>query len=191
MSSSSEKWKRYSFSHVQLFATLWTVAHQALHGILQPRILEWVAISFARGSFWTRDQTWVSYIASIYHLSYQAGEPYVDLNNPIYFSTLYPCINSFLCVYYLVFFKALPVLVIGCLSFLQEVKGMCTHLSVTVSSSILSLFCSVLLQVFPSVSIILSLSYLLTLAAPNCCWNFKHTERLSWLCQLILTLQDI
>ena len=33
------------FSCAQLFATLWTVAHQAaLSGILQARILEWVAI---------------------------------------------------------------------------------------------------------------------------------------------------
>ena len=37
------------FSRVQLFVTLWTVAHQAplSMGILQARILEWVAISFS------------------------------------------------------------------------------------------------------------------------------------------------
>ena len=41
-----------SLSCVQLFATLRTVAHQAplSMGILQARILEWVAISFSRGS---------------------------------------------------------------------------------------------------------------------------------------------
>ena len=38
---------------VQLFATPWTVAYQALrslsvHGIFQARVLEWVAISFSR-----------------------------------------------------------------------------------------------------------------------------------------------
>ena len=34
-----------SLSHVQLFSTLWTVAHQAsLHEILHARILEWIAI---------------------------------------------------------------------------------------------------------------------------------------------------
>ena len=35
--------------HVQLFATPWTVAHQAplFMGILQARILEWVAIPFS------------------------------------------------------------------------------------------------------------------------------------------------
>ena len=35
----------------------------SVHGILQARILERVAISFSRGSSQLRDQTWVSYIA--------------------------------------------------------------------------------------------------------------------------------
>ena len=35
----------------------------SVHGILQTRILEWVAIPFSRGSSWPRDWTWVSYIA--------------------------------------------------------------------------------------------------------------------------------
>ena len=34
-----------------------------VHGILQARILEWVSISFSRGSSWPRDQTQVSRIA--------------------------------------------------------------------------------------------------------------------------------
>ena len=33
------------------------------HGIFQARLLEWVAISFSRGSSWPRDQTQVSCIA--------------------------------------------------------------------------------------------------------------------------------
>ena len=42
----------HALSHVQLFATPWTVAHQALPsmGILQTRILEWVATPSSRGS---------------------------------------------------------------------------------------------------------------------------------------------
>ena len=35
----------------------------SVHGIFQARILEWVVISFSRGSFQLRDQNWVSYIA--------------------------------------------------------------------------------------------------------------------------------
>ena len=35
----------------------------SVHGIFQARVLEWVAISFSRGSPQRRDQTWVSRIA--------------------------------------------------------------------------------------------------------------------------------
>ena len=35
----------------------------SINGILQARILEWVAIFFSRGSSWPRDQTQVSHIA--------------------------------------------------------------------------------------------------------------------------------
>ena len=50
------------FGHVRLFVTTWTVARQAplSMGFFQARILGWVAISFSRGSFRPRDQTWVS-----------------------------------------------------------------------------------------------------------------------------------
>ena len=34
----------------------------SVHRILQARILEWVAISFSRGSSWPKDQTWISCI---------------------------------------------------------------------------------------------------------------------------------
>ena len=55
----------YSLSYNWLFATPWTVACQAplSMGILQARILEWVAMPYARGSFQPRDRTQVSCIA--------------------------------------------------------------------------------------------------------------------------------
>ena len=48
----------------------------SVHGILQARVLEWVAISFFRGSSRPRDQTLVSHIVGrrFYHLSHQ-GSP--------------------------------------------------------------------------------------------------------------------
>ena len=54
-----------AFSYVRLFATLWTVAHQAplSMGILLARILEWVAMPSSRGSSQLRDQAQVSRIA--------------------------------------------------------------------------------------------------------------------------------
>ena len=45
-----------------------------VHGILQARILEWVASPFSKGSFQLRDGTRVCCIAwSLYHLSDQGG----------------------------------------------------------------------------------------------------------------------
>ena len=46
--------------------TPWTVCSllgSSVHGILQARILEWVAISFSRGSYWPRNWTQISCIA--------------------------------------------------------------------------------------------------------------------------------
>ena len=47
--------------------TLWTVAHQAplSMGILQARILEWVAMPSFKGSPQLRDQTHISYVSCI------------------------------------------------------------------------------------------------------------------------------
>ena len=41
----------------------------SVHGIFQARILEWVAISYSRGSSWPRDQTFISWIGRqiLYH----------------------------------------------------------------------------------------------------------------------------
>ena len=46
------RWHAKPLSRVQLFATSWTVAHHAplSMGILQARILEWVAMPSSRGS---------------------------------------------------------------------------------------------------------------------------------------------
>ena len=54
-----------SLSRVWLFVTPWTVARQTAlsPGILQARLLEWVAIPFSRVSSQPRDLTWVSHIA--------------------------------------------------------------------------------------------------------------------------------
>ena len=46
----------------------------SVHGIFQARILEWVAISFSRGSSWPRDQTWVSHIVGRHFTSEPPGK---------------------------------------------------------------------------------------------------------------------
>ena len=60
-----------SFSCVWLFVTSWTVA---LRGILQARILEWVAISLSRGSSRPRDWIHVSCIAGGSFICWATGE---------------------------------------------------------------------------------------------------------------------
>ena len=54
-------------SHIQLFATSWTVARQALLSMefSQARILEWVAISYSGGSSLPRYQTLISCVSCI------------------------------------------------------------------------------------------------------------------------------
>ena len=50
------------FSPVWFSATIWTHSPpgSSIHGILQARILEWIAMPSSRGSSWPRDQTQVS-----------------------------------------------------------------------------------------------------------------------------------
>ena len=59
------------FSHVQFFATLWTVAHQTplSMGFSRQEYLEWVAISFSRGSSQPRHRTQVSHIVASRHFN--------------------------------------------------------------------------------------------------------------------------
>ena len=48
-----------------------------IYGISQARILEWVAISFSRGSSRPRDQTPVSSIAGGFFTTEPSGKPYL------------------------------------------------------------------------------------------------------------------
>ena len=66
-----------------LVAQLWTtlcdpmeysLPGSSVHGILQARILEWVAISFSKGSSQPRDWTWVSHFAGTFFTSEPSGK---------------------------------------------------------------------------------------------------------------------
>ena len=73
------KWKWRPLSHVWLFVNPWTV----VHGILQGRILEWVADPFSSVSSQSRNGTRVSYIAGgFYQLNHQGvtWEAYLPSN---------------------------------------------------------------------------------------------------------------
>ena len=62
-----QKWK--SLSHVPLFETPW-----AVRGILQARILEWVAFPFFREPSQPRDQTQLPHIAGRFFTSWATRE---------------------------------------------------------------------------------------------------------------------
>ena len=47
----------------------------SVHGILQARILEWVAIPFSKESSQSRDQTWVSHPAGRFFTTEPPGKP--------------------------------------------------------------------------------------------------------------------
>ena len=58
------------FSHVLLFVTPWAVSPpgSSVHGILQVRILQWVAMLSSRGSSQIRNRTLISYSScAVYH----------------------------------------------------------------------------------------------------------------------------
>ena len=52
-----------------------TLPGSSVHGILQARILKWVAISSSRGSSWLRDWTCVSCIAGRFFTTEPSGKP--------------------------------------------------------------------------------------------------------------------
>ena len=66
----SWKWTWKSLSSVWLFVTPSTV-----HGILQARILEWVAFPYSKGSSQPRNRTQVSHIAGGFFTSWTQGKP--------------------------------------------------------------------------------------------------------------------
>ena len=53
----------------------YSLTGSSVQGILQARILKWVAISFSRESFQPRNQTWVSFIARGFLLTELQGKP--------------------------------------------------------------------------------------------------------------------
>ena len=58
-------------NYVQLFCNSmdYNLPVSSVHGIFQARILEWVDISFSRGSYWPRDRSYISCIVrqNLYH----------------------------------------------------------------------------------------------------------------------------
>ena len=68
-------WSLWWRHEVKLLSRIWlwnrmdcSLPGFSIHGIFQARVLEWVAISFSRGSSWPRDWTQVSRIADRHNI---------------------------------------------------------------------------------------------------------------------------
>ena len=95
----------YLLSCVQIFCDLMDCSPLAssVHGILQARILEWVAISFSRGSSQPRDWTCISYIGRriLYHwVTWEAPNnkewnPDKGYQIGVMGSKMVPCVGNF------------------------------------------------------------------------------------------------
>ena len=48
----------------------------SVHGILQARVLEWIAVPFFRGSSWPRDWTWISWVAGRFFTIWATGKTF-------------------------------------------------------------------------------------------------------------------
>ena len=62
----------------QLYLSLCDLMGYTVHGILQARILEWVAIPFSRGSSQPRDQTQAFCIAGKFFTSWASREAQLE-----------------------------------------------------------------------------------------------------------------
>ena len=72
------KWVSEWVKVAQSCPTLCDPIDYRVHGILQARILEWVAFPFSRGYFQPRDQTQVSHIAGGFSTSWAMREAVCD-----------------------------------------------------------------------------------------------------------------
>ena len=72
----------------------------SVHGIFQARVLEWVAISFSRGSSQTMDRTWVSRSAGRRFTIWATREAWwSQLKTFLYYMHIYMCVCVCVCVY--------------------------------------------------------------------------------------------
>ena len=88
----------------------WQLGVSSIHEILQARILEWVAVPFSKGSFQSRDPTWVFCIAGRFFTTEPPEKPLTSESNYslVYqvctmscwfpFASLTPSLLSLLCL---------------------------------------------------------------------------------------------
>ena len=116
--------------------TSWTIAPgSSVHGILQARILKWVAFPFSRGSSWLRNQTQVSCMADRFFTIWATR--YNSFKYICMYMCIYKCIYTCNYIYYIYIATFFPLK-----SFL--VFSICSVLSLRFSSLGTSIFILIL-----------------------------------------------
>ena len=60
-----------------------------VHRIFQARILEWVSISFSRGSYWPRDQSHISWLAGGFFTTEPTGKIILNFLLDVWFANIF------------------------------------------------------------------------------------------------------
>ena len=92
----------YSVSH-SVLVNSWTIACQdpLVHGILQARILEWVAMPSPRGSSWPRDWTYVFCTEGIFFTIWVTREVQISIRNlPKSYTSLLYVLGKVIWIYF-------------------------------------------------------------------------------------------
>ena len=81
-------------SHSVVSDSLWPMDYRPLgspvHGILQARKLKWIVIPFSRGSYWPKDQTWVSCTAGRFFTIWAIKEACDDSQRGLLYAIITP-----------------------------------------------------------------------------------------------------
>ena len=106
----------------------------SVHGILQARILQWVAISFSRGFFWLRDRTHVSCIADRFFITEPPGKQPANMKTTLKSLPLAASHHDFVaqhlksCCSNFLPFLSLPFSLADSWSLWEEIKSEIEHL---------------------------------------------------------------
>ena len=117
LSPTLSEWVKFA----QSCPTLCGPMYYTVHGILQARILEWVAFPFSRASSQPRDQTQVSHIAGRFFISWATREALVASHS----GELYSDIDPFRSIFHNCFLFSFPSFYV----FLESYFPPCIHRS--------------------------------------------------------------
>ena len=120
----------WTCTHKPIYISDCSLQVSSIHGMLQARILKWVAISFSRGSSWPRNQIHISCIAGIFFTVWAIREVHTHTHTNTHTHNILICIevhalsvlwfcSSIFCCLFLLFAPSELCVSIYCLFFLM------------------------------------------------------------------------